>query len=117
MGGTGPARVDRGRALVTRGEVWWGEHPDEGRRPFLILTRGPAISVLRRVVVVPATRTIRGAPTELVLTEEDGMPSTCALSFDNVATVPKAGLSERICRLNVDRLIEVCRMLRFATGC
>ena len=45
------------------------------------------------------------------------MPQQCALSFDNVATVPKSLFVERICRLGVDRLDEVCRALTAATGC
>ena len=97
--------------------MWWGEDPDAGRRPFLILTREAAIPVLQRVVAVPATRTIRGAPTEVLLDEDDGMPARCALSFDNVTTVPKTLLTERICRLGLDRLAEVCRTLGIATGC
>jgi mRNA interferase MazF len=103
--------------VVNRGEVWWAEHPEAGRRPFLVLTREAAIPVLRRVIAVPATRTIRGIPTEVVLDEDDGMPERCALSFDNVTTLPKALLTERICRLDVERLAEACRALTIATGC
>jgi mRNA interferase MazF len=102
---------------VTRGEVWWAEHPETGRRPFLILTREIAIPVLQRVVVVPATRRIRGIPSEVVLGEQDGMPEACVLSFDNVTTLPKALLTERICRLGLDRLAEACVALRHSTGC
>ena len=102
---------------MTRGEVWWAEHPDAGRRPFLVLTREAAIPVLHRGVAVPATRTIRGIPTELTLDVEDGMPERCALSFDNVTTLPKSLLTERICRLGADRMAEICRALAAATGC
>jgi mRNA interferase MazF len=103
--------------VVNRGEVWWAEHPEAGRRPFLVLTREAAIPVLRRIVAVPATRAIRDIPTEVVLDEDDGMPERCALSFDNVTTLPKALLTERICRLDVERLAEACRALTIATGC
>ncbi len=102
---------------MTRGEVWWAEHPEAGRRPFLILTREAAIPALRRVVAVPATRTIRGIPTEVVIDVDDGMPQRCALSFDNITTLPKSLLTERICRLDITRLTEACRALRIATGC
>ena len=108
---------DRRGILVNRGEVWWAEHAEAGRRPFLILTREAAIPVLQRIVAVPATRTIRGIPTEVVLSEDDGMPTRCALSFDNVTTLPKALLVERICRLGLERLAEVCQALTIATGC
>jgi len=102
---------------VTRGDVWWGEHPDAHKRPYLILTRDAAIPVLRRLVVAPATRRIRGIPTEVLLTEDDGMPEESVLTLDNVATIPKAFLTERICMLGVDRMHEVCAALAVATGC
>jgi mRNA interferase MazF len=102
---------------VTRGEVWWGEDPDAGRRPALVLTRESAVPVLQNLIVVPATRTIRGIATEVVVGEEDGMPTRCALSADNVTTLPKAFLLERICRLGPERMHEVCAALAIATGC
>ena len=102
---------------MNRGEIWWAEHPEAGRRPFLILTRQAAIPVLDRVLAVPATRTIRDIPTELLLDEDDGMPETCALSFDNITTMPKALLTERIAKLPVEKLEEVCRALKAATAC
>jgi len=102
---------------VTRGEVWWGEQPEAGRRPYLVLTRDAAIPVLERVVVVPATRTTRGIPTEVRLTEEDGMPAPCVVTLDDVMTISKALLTERVCLLRVDRMHEVCRALRITTGC
>lgn len=102
---------------MNRGEVWWAEHPEAGRRPFLILTRQGAIPVVNRVLAVPATRTIRGLPTEVILDRSDGMPSRCALSFDNVTTMPKGLLSKRICRLGMDKLRDVCSALNAASGC
>lgn len=102
---------------MNRGEVWWVGQPDIGRRPALILTRSEAIPVLRRVMVVPATRTVRGIPTEVPLDADDGMPAACALSLDNVRTVPKAMLTEPITRLGIDRMLEVCVALGHATGC
>jgi mRNA interferase MazF len=102
---------------VNRGEVWWAEHPEAGRRPYLILTRQGAIPVLNRVLAVPATRTVRDIPTEVVLDEEDGMPTRCALSFDDLVTMPKSLFTELICRLGVDRLDQACRALRTAVGC
>jgi mRNA-degrading endonuclease toxin of MazEF toxin-antitoxin module len=38
-----------------RGEVWWGEAPDE-RRPYLVLTRDEAIPVLRMGALAPGRR-------------------------------------------------------------
>ena len=103
--------------MVNRGEVWWAEHPQAGRRPYLILTRQAAVSVLISVLAVPATRTVRGIPSEVLLDEGDGMPDRCVLSFDNIVTMPKGLFTSRICRLGVDRLEDVCRALRAASGC
>lgn len=102
---------------MNRGEVWWVEHPAAGRRPACVLTRQAAIPVLSAVLVAPATRTVRGIPTEVTLTRQDGMPDDCALSFDNLTTVPKALLTARITSLPDARLSELCDALRVATGC
>ncbi|HEY7632293.1 MAG TPA: type II toxin-antitoxin system PemK/MazF family toxin [Thermoleophilaceae bacterium] len=102
---------------MRRGEVWWLEVPDAGRRPVCILTRKAAIDVLTSVLVAPATRTIRDIPTEVRLTKRDGMPSACVLSFDNLVTVPKAFLTKRITHVPEAKLPELCEALRAATGC
>jgi mRNA interferase MazF len=103
--------------VVNRGEVWWLEQPEAGRRPVCIVTRQAAIPVLTSVIVAPATRTIRGIPTEIELTRADGMPARCVLSFDNLATVPKALLTKRITGIPEARFDELCIALRAATGC
>jgi mRNA interferase MazF len=100
-----------------RGEVWWGEIEDVGRRPFLVMSRSAAIPVLNTVLVAPITRTVRGIPTEVGLGVDDGMPSDCAASFDNLRVVPKAYLVDRVCSLDSIRMIEVCRALRAAVDC
>lgn len=100
-----------------RGEVWWGEFEDVGRRPFLVMTRTAAIPVLNSVLAAPVTRTIRDIPTELPLGPDDGMPADCAASFDNLRVVPKAHLVERICDLDAGKMAEACAALRAAADC
>jgi mRNA interferase MazF len=100
-----------------RGEVWWGEIEDLGRRPFLVMTRTAAIPVLNGVLAAPLTRTVRNIPTEVSLGPGDGMPAECAATFDNLRVVPKAYLVERICALGSTRLVEVCNALRAAVDC
>jgi mRNA interferase MazF len=102
---------------VNRGELWWLEHPEEGRRPVCLLTRHAAIPVLPSVMVAPATRTVRGIPSEVPLDEDDGMPEACALSLDNVTTVRKSLLTEHITRLSPAKLHDVCSALGVASGC
>jgi mRNA interferase MazF len=103
--------------VVARGEVWWYEHPEAGRRPFLILTRTEAIEVLNQVVAVPVTRTIRGIPTEVHLGHEDGMPTECVLGLDNVSLIRPALCTELVTSLSAVRMTEVCRALAVATNC
>lgn len=100
-----------------RGEVWWGEIEDVGRRPFLVMTRTAAIPVLHGVLAAPVTRTVRNIPTELRLGPGDGMPTECAASFDNLRVVAKAHLVERQCTLDAIRVIEACEALRVAVDC
>ena len=100
-----------------RGEVWWGEIEDIGRRPFLVMTRSAAIPVLHNVLAAPITRTVRSLPTEVRLGPDDGLPTKCAASFDNLRVVPKAYLVERLCSLDATRLIEACAALRAAVDC
>ena len=100
-----------------RGEVWWGELPNVGRRPFLVMTRDSAIPVLNSVLVAPITRTVRMIPTEVMLGPEDGMRTECAASFDNLRVVPKAYLVRRECILGPARLMEACGAMRIAVDC
>jgi mRNA interferase MazF len=100
-----------------RGEVWWGEIEGAGRRPFLIMTRSAAIPVLHNLLAAPVTRTVRNLPTELPLGPDDGMPTQCAASFDNLRVVPKAYLVDRLCALDVTRMVEACGALRAAVDC
>jgi len=100
---------------VNRGDVCWYtfKAPDK-RRPVLILTRDSAIPVLSSVTVAPITSTIRSIPTEVVLTEQDGVPSTCAANFDNLQTVPKKNIGNSIARLTTRRMKEAAAAASFA---
>ena len=100
-----------------RGEIWWGEIEQVGRRPFLIMTRSAAIPILNSVLAAPVTRTIRSIPTELPLGPDDGMPTNCVASFDNLRVVPKAYLVDQICTLQPARLAEACAAVQAAIDC
>ena len=102
---------------MKRGEVYWYtfREPDK-RRPVLVLTRDTALSFLNAVTVAPITSTIRDIPSEVYLDEEDGLLSPCAANFDNVVTIPKDKLSERITTLSLEKMLDVEEALRFALG-
>jgi mRNA interferase MazF len=103
--------------VVTRGDVYFYEHPGWGRRPVLVLTRNAAIPVLKRVTTASISRVIRGIPTEVVIDEEDGMPTRCAISLDNLGEAWKALLTQRITYLGEDQMARVCAALAIAVGC
>ena len=102
---------------MNRGDICWYtfKAPDK-RRPVLIVTRDSAIGVLNSVTIAPITSTIRSIPTEVVLTEDDGMPNTCAASFDNLQTVSKSNIGDRIARLTARRMKEAGAAVSFALG-
>jgi mRNA interferase MazF len=102
---------------MNRGDVCWYtfKAPDK-KRPVLILTRESAISVLNSVTIAPITSTIRSIPTELLLTEQDGVPHACAANFDNLQTVPKSNIGDRITRLTSRRMKEAAAAVSFALG-
>ncbi len=100
---------------VKRGEVRWYtfKAPDK-RRPVLILTRDSAISVLGGVTVAPITTTVRGIPSEVLLTDADGLPQTCAANFDNLQTVAKRNLGPCIATLSTAKMQLVQAAIAFA---
>jgi len=89
--------------------------PDK-RRPVRLLSRDAMLPSLNEVIVVPATRTIRGIDTEVVLTEDDGMPTSCALNFDDVSLARKERLGAILTSLDESRWGEVERALLVACG-
>lgn len=104
--------------LPARGEIWWCELPDIGKRPVVVLSRDVAIPRLRRAIVGPCTTTIRGLPSEVVLEPgEDPVPLRSAVNLDSVESVSVGVLVERLGRLSGDRMSEVCDALAVAVDC
>jgi mRNA interferase MazF len=102
---------------MNRGDIcWYTFNAPDKKRPVLILTRESAISVLNSVTVAPITSTIRSIPTELLLTEQDGVPHMCAANFDNLQTVPKSNIGDRIARLTSRKMKEASDAVSFALG-
>lgn len=103
---------------IARGDVrlYRFARPDK-QRPVVVLTRESAITYLSAVTVAPLTSTIRGVPSEVLLTEADGVKGPCAVNLHNLVTVQKAHLGRRVAGLSAERLREVCNALGFALGC
>jgi len=103
---------------ITRGDVRLYQFaPPDKKRPVLVLTRDSAITYLSTVTVAPITSTIRDVPSEVVLTEEDGMKGPCAVNLHNAVTISQDRLGRRLAHLSSSRMIEICAALRFSLGC
>jgi mRNA interferase MazF len=98
-----------------QGDIWWAEAEDK-RRPVLVVTRSEAVPVLDWILVAPATRTIRGIPTEIPLEQEHGVDVACVASFDNLQPIRKSFLASRIGALPHPRE-EICRTLAAMADC
>ena len=98
-----------------RGEVWWANLPQPvGRRPMLLLSRDMAYQVRTSITVAAITRTIRRIPVEVSLDVEDGMPERCVVNLDDIMTIPKLLLSERITTLPRAKMALVANAILFA---
>ena len=103
---------------ISRGDVrlYQFSAPDK-KRPVVVLTRDSAVAYLSTVTVAPITTAIRGVPSEVLLTEDDGMKTHCAVNLHNVVTVTQNRLGKRVAQLSSLRMAEICGALRFSLGC
>ena len=105
-------------SVPARGEIWWCELADIGRRPVVVLSRDAAIPRLGSSLVAPCTTTVRGLPIEVLLEPgDDPIPRTSAINLDSVESVAIAVLVERLGRLSDARMREVCAALEVAVDC
>lgn len=100
---------------MNRGDVRWYEFqkPDK-RRPVLILTRDSALEFLGEVTVAPITSRIRDIPSEVVLSQRDGMPRDCAVNLDHLQTVSKGRVGALLAHLGEEKMSEVREAVAFA---
>lgn len=102
----------------SRGEGWWCDHPEIGRRPVVVLSRDTAIRARRRVIVAPCTTTIRGLASEVTLEPDtDPVPLLSVVNLDSIENLPVAWLVDRLGRLGSERMHSICEALAVATDC
>ena len=100
---------------MKRGEIRWYKFkaPDK-KRPVLILTRDSILEYLGEVTVAPMTSTIRDIPSEVFLSENDGMPENCAINFDHIQTVSRGKIGPLITSLSPGKMKQVREAILFA---
>ena len=100
---------------MKRGEVWWADlEQPAGRRPVVLLSRDRAYRSRTSVTVAPITRTVRRIPVEVPLTRADGMPADCVVNLDDIHTVPKTNVLNRITELSPERMDEIALAIAYA---
>lgn len=104
--------------LPSRGEVWWCEMAEIGRRPVVVLSRDAVIPRHRRALVAPCTTTVRGIPSEVLLEPgDDPVPLRSAVNLDSVESVSIVVLVERLGRVAEARMRDICAALAIAVDC
>lgn len=102
--------------IPAQSDIWWYESEESKSRPVLVVTRDEVIPGLRRIMVAPVTRTIRGIVTEVPLDVEDGLDYPCVAAFDNLQVVLKSHLTERVGTI-AHRRYEICTALNAVADC
>ena len=93
---------------MKRGEIrWYKFNAPDKKRPVIILTRDSILAYLGEVTVAPITATIRDIPSEVILSQEDGMKKDCAINCDHIQTVSKGKIGALITVLSQEKLEEV----------
>lgn len=99
-------------------EIWWADTgAPQTRRPFLILTRDPVAARLDNIVVAPLTTTDRGLSSHFAVGPGDGLKRHCWVNFDNVLTLDRRLLTNRVTALTPGRSREACEAMSYALGC
>jgi len=102
---------------MTQYEIWWADLPKPvGRRPVLLLSRGDAYNFLNKYVAAEITTTIRKIPIEVPLGAREGLPKPCVVNCDNLRTISRHNLTERIGLLPAAKVQDVKRAVGYALG-
>ena len=102
---------------MNRGEVrWYTFAPPDKQRPVLILMRDAAIQYMNDVTVAPFTISLRAVPSQVFVSQDEGLPKDSAINLYHIQTVPKSRIGRLITTLSPGLMIEVERAIRFALG-
>lgn len=100
---------------MKHGEIRWYKfmHPDK-KRPVLILTRDSILEYLDEVTIAPITGTVRSIPSEVFLSQADGMSRDCAVNCDHLQTVSKGKIGSLLTTLSAEKMLDVGKAIRFS---
>ncbi len=102
---------------MNRGEVRYYTFKAPNKcRPVLILTRDSAIPHLGEITIAAITSTIRPVPSQVLISQADGMPNACAINLYHIHTVQKDKIGKLITKLSIEKMQRVKKALIFALG-
>ena len=80
----------------------------------MLLSRDAAYRVRAAITVAPVTRTIRNISVEVSLDRSDDMPARCVVNLDDITTLPKILIKQRITALSAEKIRQIDEAIRFA---
>lgn len=83
-------------------------------RPVLILTRDAARAAMSKVTVAPITSTVKGLSSEVRVGPANGLDHECAVSVDNVLTIPAELLGRTVGFLTREQEHDLARAVVLA---
>jgi len=80
----------------------------------VLLSRDSAYRVRAAITIAPITRTIRNIPVEVLLDQSDGMSTRCVVNLDDITTLPKSLIRQRVTALSAETIQKIDKAIRFA---
>ncbi len=83
-------------------------------RPVLVLTREAARGAMTKVTVAPITTTVKGLGSEVPVGPANGLDHECAVSMDNIITIPASALGRTVGFLSAHQEAQLARAVLHA---
>jgi mRNA interferase MazF len=106
-----------GGAPLKRAEIWWARLPPPDKtRPVVLVSREQAYAVRELITVAKVTTRSRGLVSEVALGSAEGLRRECVANCDDLVTIHKALLIDRIGAMAAAKIEQLDAALKFALG-
>lgn len=106
-----------GGAPLKRAEIWWARLPPPDKtRPVVLVSREQAYALRDLLTVAKVTTRRRGLRSEVALGPAEGLPRECVANSDDLMTIRKRQLIERLGAIPDSRVAELDAALAFSLG-
>lgn len=106
-----------GGAPLKRAEIWWARLPPPDKtRPVVLVSREDAYAVRTLLTVAKVTTRRRGLRSEVALGPAEGLARECVANSDDLLTIRKRQLIERIGAIPEGRVAELDAAIAFSLG-